>query len=179
MIVQIMAGASGSGKTTHINKTKDQSGDGRMLSLNDLDADRVAVGFLEFYNGDVLVLSADDITFGAGGLFHIERLSSAHELCVLTFSEVLQMEEKDRPSILIVDNTNTSPWEIAPYVAMAMAYHDVKLEILIALAPWRDCVKRNAHGTPDHAIRAQARRLEKTLDDWPSFWPNPVYLEGE
>jgi hypothetical protein len=58
-----------------------------------------------------------------------------------------------------------------------MAHGNVELEILVVSTPWEKCVMRNKHGTPNHAIRAQSRRLERMLDEWPPYWPQPKYAE--
>lgn len=170
MKVKIMAGASGAGKTSHI---KDLMTEGeRIIRIPDLDVDGLE---FDFYDGDVVILSADDITFDADGSFHVERLGAAHGLCIRMFGELLRLEDKDAPSKLIVDNTNTSAWEIAPYVAIAMA-HQADFEILVKEERWWVCNERNIHSTPAHHVRAQARRLERTLDEWPAYWPAPKYL---
>lgn len=173
MRVMIMAGASGSGKSSHIGNNLLEGEGTRVLKITDLNVDD---SMFDFYAGDQVVLSADDITFDDDGTFHIGRLDAAHKLCLNTFAKILQMEEKERPPDLIVDNTNTSPWELAPYVALALAHEDVVLEILVMTTPWKECLARCRHATPPKNIRTQARRLERMLDEWPAFWPAPRFL---
>ena len=167
--VWLMVGASGSGKSTYIAKHADLADDNYIRLLQ---VERPAT----FYQGDVVVLSADDVMFDDKSDFQINRLTHAHDVCFKEFHEILRMDTKDQPSLLIVDNPNTSPWELAPYVAVAMAYEDVELKIITLPVSWQKCACRTAHDTPAHVIRAQARRLERMLDEWPTYWPKPEYV---
>ena len=176
MHIRILAGPSGSGKSTHINKTELLESKARGNRLGDQVLTNLIDGQpVNFYDGDVVILSADDITFDEEG-FHIGRLGGAHACCMQAFVRILMLEEKDRPQVLIVDNTNTSAWEIAPYVALAQTFEDVELEVLVFERDWESCLKRTSHGTPAHAVRQQARRLSRTLDEWPAYWPQPTFV---
>lgn len=171
MKVKIMMGASGSGKSTYVQKSLEEEGR-RVLRLNEICHPE----WENFFAGDALILSADDITFDDDGTFHVERLGGAHGTCIATFGDILRLEEKERPDVVVVDNTNTSPWEIAPYVAMTLAAEDVELAVIALIRPeWWNCAARNSHGVSDFHVRQQTRRLEQTLDNWPAYWPQPTF----
>jgi hypothetical protein len=78
-----------------------------------------------------------------------------------------KMSKGNTVDTLIVDNTNTSAIEIAPYVALAAAY-GVKVELVTVLIDPNVAAQRNTHGVAlqgcqrmDAAIRS--RQL-------PPFW---------
>jgi predicted kinase len=53
--------------------------------------------------------------------------------------------------VFVVDNTNTSLLEIAPYYALAKAYA-LPVRLVHFDAHPAACVHRNAHGVPEHVI---------------------------
>ncbi len=68
---------------------------------------------------------------------------------------------------VVVDNTNTTTEEIAPYYAVARAYgYDVELVTL--LVDVETAAARNAHGVPMRNIEAMHRRLDQR--ELPRFW---------
>jgi hypothetical protein len=74
-------------------------------------------------------------------------------------------------SPIVVDNTNLSAYEIAPYILGANAF-DLAPEIITMdcrnSAEW--FAKRNTHNVPVEAIRKQLERLAKRV--LPSYWKN-------
>lgn len=167
MHVWILIGAIGSGKSAYLEK--------RARSFGGAECVRVLCGDPppRYFPGDVVIISADDITLDEQGEFHVGKLGQAHSLCMRVFTEILQMGG-DRPSLVIVENTNTSPWELAPYIATSMAYgEEVELKIIALMTHWQQCVKRANRITPSYVIRAQSRRLERMMDEWPTYWPRP------
>ena len=164
MQVIILMGASGSGKSTYIKNTFNSREAVRPLLSPDNECEE----------GDVVVLSADDMTFDKDGIFHPQLLSAAHADCLRTFAELVSKKENEAITV-IVDNTNTSPWEVSPYVALANAYEEVHITLVVFDENWKLCAARTAHDTPVDIIRKQARRLEETLDDWPPYWPKPTF----
>lgn len=170
MKVIILMGCSGSGKSTYARALAEKHSKETGLTTYRL-CDEKPEGEI----GSV-VLSADDLTFDEDGTFHPEKLSNAHAQCLGYFLKILNIydPEDDSNRLVIVDNTNTSMAEVAPYVAMARLY-DVELEVDVFIAPWTNCAHRSEHGLTAHKIRQQAKRLEKTLDDWPPYWPELQY----
>lgn len=68
--------------------------------------------------------------------------------------------------LIVVDNTNTDPVEIAPYYKMA-EYHDYEAEVITILVPIEVCVQRQTHGVPFSTLVRMAMNMEKRL---PGFW---------
>lgn len=69
--------------------------------------------------------------------------------------------------VIIVDNTNTTALEIAPYVALANAYED-KVTLVTVDVDVETASKRNRHGVPLKTLQAQADNLKRR--NCPSFW---------
>jgi predicted kinase len=139
MTVHIMVGASGSGKSTLARK--------------------IAQTRFDF---DWPIFSADDAMM-VDGVYRFEpgKLGFAHRQCLRGFSGALQN------STVIVDNTNCTVMEAAPYIALALAFgHAVVIHILrvdpaVAHA-------RGTHGVPRHVVNNMAATIER---EWPSALP--------
>lgn len=144
MKVKILCGISGSGKSTYIKN--------------------------HFPNAKVC--SADHFFMKDGEYnFDPSRLPQAHAFCLRKFTEEvigmynLTLEDE----VIVVDNTNTTLTEIAPYAALAQAYsHD--LEIIIIEAPLELAAARNQHGVPSKGVEGQHRRLVRLAQQLPSWW---------
>lgn len=100
--------------------------------------------------------------------FNPARLPEAHAACLRKFVELVQAGGWP---VIVVDNTNTTAAEVAPYAALALAY-DYALEIVTVHCDPDVAAARNTHGVPVHAVRAMATRLaERALPPW---WPTRV-----
>lgn len=121
--------------------------------------------------GGAKVQSADTFFMVNGEYrFDVSKLSQAHGACFKGTIEALQNGE----SHVVVDNTNTSNEEIAPYVLAGQAF-GYEVEIVTLIAPKgmseedyiAECAKRNAHGVPAAGIAAQAQRIaNRRLMPW-------------
>lgn len=113
------------------------------------------------------VCSADD-TFMVEGkyVFNPARLPEAHGNCLKKFVALLTGPVKCG---IVVDNTNTTVAEIAPYVALAQAYGR---DVTIVTVPCDPLVaaKRNTHGVPETACIAMWQRIEQTNKTLPPWW---------
>lgn len=156
MRVVILVGPSGSGKSTY------------------------AAGL-----GPCVVCSADQhFTEMRTGkyLFIPERLADAHKYCLLNVLDSMQ-SGTPRNVPLVVDNTNCTLVELAPYVALAKAYdHPLEIrapgvskEMLLGdfnaaaqVGTWAD---RNTHGVPVAGVATQWANLRGAWQNWPRFWP--------
>jgi predicted kinase len=140
MRVIIMAGVPGSGKSTWIKEN----------------------------HPDAIVCSADDYFVGLGRNFDPSKLGEAHGECVRKFIDVVSgniMALED--PILIVDNTNTTVLEMAPYVAIASAY-GVPVEIVEMDCPVGLAAKRNIHNVP---MRTCLRMGDNLMSlEIPPYW---------
>lgn len=165
MKVLIMRGLPGSGKSTY-------------LKCNVLSG---------FQGADCVVCSADDYHMKDGKYqFNPTNVGKAHDACLEKFLNTILDVARDRGTqkfadylgvpYLIVDNTNTSVWEIAPYYRLA-ELHGIPVQILrFEIDPWAAC-KRNQHQVPAERIF----RMYDTLrtERLPSHWIEKVILSVE
>jgi predicted kinase len=100
--------------------------------------------------------------------FNPAMLGTAHGTCLANFVELVTVDECAYDTV-IVDNTNCSAVEVAPYLALAQAYeHEV--EIVQFECPLEVLLERsNGHGCPQHAIEGQYRALHE--EKLPPWWP--------
>ncbi len=98
--------------------------------------------------------------------FDASKLGEAHGECLRCFTEaVLRGQE-----LIVVDNTNTTPVEVAPYYALALAYG---YDVVIKYIPCSDlklAAERNRHGVPLKTIEQQAKRIENFAKHMPPYW---------
>jgi len=148
MKVTILCGVSGSGKSTYI----------------------------ENHLPDASVVSADNFFMRDDGdyLFDPTRLGEAHGTCLRQFVMFLTADLWDpdhyEPKNLVVDNTNTTVMEVAPYAQLAIAY-GYELEIIILEAEPGMAHSRNTHGVPLTGVMGQHDRLVKLAESLPPWWP--------
>lgn len=137
MKVIILSGVSGSGKSTYAKK----------------------------HWPNTPTCSADHF-FMVDGEYRFDpaRLASAHGACLRDFVDRLLASSEE---CLVVDNTNTTIAEIAPYVALAQAYgHAVRIVTVLCVP--EVAAKRNTHGVSESIVLAQATRLNSR--DMPPWW---------
>lgn len=149
--VIILSGISGSGKSTYAkdllakyNSKSKESG---------------------FYGG---MVSADSFFLSDKGYnFDASKLGEAHGSCFRHFISSLQDKNID---LIIVDNTNTTAVEIAPYVLGAAAYNWNCEIVTIRTSDVRACGDKNIHNVPESSIAQQLDRLNKRV--LPPYWKN-------
>jgi hypothetical protein len=119
--------------------------------------------------------STDDGMYNEEGEydFHPSKLPACHGGCVKKYIGFCQEGELDT---LIVDNTNCSIAEIAPYMAIAQAYeHEV--EVLVWNPDkWEEYSERNTHGTPKKTIYYMSQHLKQMLSEWKPWWPSWEFI---
>lgn len=115
---------------------------------------------------DAYVVSADSY-FMVDGEYRFDPagLPAAHGACLRDFTRALQAHEH---ATLVVDNTNISVAEIAPYAALALAY-GADLRIVTVNADPENAWARNVHGVPAQSIRRMFDALNKR--ELPPWWP--------
>jgi predicted kinase len=146
MRVIILAGCSGSGKTRYAKLLQETN-----------------------RPGVVAIVSADKHFTDAVGNYEFKKefLGRAHNECLLLYAKILYdcfyNPHPENPKILVVDNTNTTEWEIAPYARLAEAYGcDVDIIAFISTDE-PTCAKRNSHGVPLETVMNQKKRLKQML----------------
>jgi hypothetical protein len=103
--------------------------------------------------------------------FDPAKLSKAHGYSMREF--ILNLEA--RHPLVIVDNTNCSIAEIAPYISVSNAFfYDVRVVTLMPVGGYLDLsvfANRNLHNVPLETVTKQAVNFSKMQLEWPRFWP--------
>lgn len=118
-----------------------------------------------------VVWSADNYFMDENGNYEFDpkALSKAHAWCLQGFVRSLLSGTK----LIVVDNTNTSVAEVAPYAALAQAYgYELSIEIL--KIDVETAFNRNVHGVPRDTIVKMANKIDKLEKDLPPWWPKTV-----
>ncbi len=101
--------------------------------------------------------------------FDSSKLSEAHGACLRKFVEEIVPGSKNSSwaDVIVVDNTNTSAMELAPYVQIAMAY-GIPVEIVTINCDPHLAVERNIHGVS----YADCARMSANINNRaiPTFW---------
>lgn len=122
--------------------------------------------FIEGAHPDAEAFSADHFFMVDGEYrFDASKLGEAHAACLRNFTEAIQ----DGSVAVVVDNTNTTIAEIAPYAALAQAY-GYELQIVTIYCDPEVAHARNTHGVPLAAVQAMSERLNKR--EIPPWWPH-------
>lgn len=142
----LMVGASGSGKTTIARSWRgdEKSGEPHILSADDFFVDPET---REYH-------------------FDIARLGEAHAACLRAAVEALTRGV----GFVVIDNTNGSIAEAAPYVALGMAY-GYEVEIVRVRCVVEVAAARNVHGVPPSIVRQIAEGIDAMFAaGLPPFW---------
>lgn len=121
----------------------------------------------QFAGVKVEVVSADDFFVELGGgtyKFDKTKLEDAHGYCFRRFIAAVQTKAA---SIVIVDNTNTTPVDVSPYMLGASAF-GYKAEILRVECDVKTAAARNTHNVPFKKVEEMAARIKsfKGLPRW-------------
>lgn len=97
--------------------------------------------------------------------FDFTKLGQAHATCMKKFREALASGKS-----VIVDNTNTSVFEVSPYILVAQSYDVWDIKITTIQVNDEDVERahaRNTHGVPLGGVQAMHARLkERVLMPW-------------
>lgn len=144
----ILQGLPGSGKTTYARKLADE---GSHTSYG--------------------IVSADDYFYVLGMgkyAFDPKLLPEAHQECLRFFVNCASTPATDN-ELLIVDNTNTTVAEVAPYYAVAEAF-GWECEIHQILCSPQTAHERNIHGVTRSTVDAMYERLGRFTNEAPRWW---------
>lgn len=113
-----------------------------------------------------VVCSADHFFYDAQGNYKHEgsKVGLAHNACFRKFLNALDI----RADVIVVDNTNTHPVEIAPYMLAASTY-GYDAEVVEIPCDVETSIARNTHQTPPAVIREMAENLATQI--LPPYWP--------
>lgn len=116
------------------------------------------------------IFSADDWhTFDGVYKFDPRRVAYAHNECFRAYMLALQIEKGTKH--FIVDNTNTTLMELAPYVRLAEVY-EREYKIIYLTCDVETAIKRNVHNVPSSTILTMQRNLLTEIV--PPYWNQDV-----
>lgn len=124
----------------------------------------------------VPVCSADAFFTDAKGVYRFNpaELGEAHGGCFR--AAVTQCQRGS--AFVVIDNTNLSVAECAPYVLMGQAYgYDV--EIITLRCDPAVAAARNVHGVPSERVAAMALALDAASATFPPWWAHRVIEAGQ
>lgn len=135
--------------------------------------------FTKIYSADSYfeVLMEAEVTPGVSKYeykFDPSKLGEAHAKCLRDFSKDLvrsQAKDPRKEMNFVIDNTNSSLVEIAPYYSLARAYgHKAVFHRFLANRHELEHIyfPRNVHGVPLHAVMAIGQRVWEM--EFPKFW---------
>ena len=126
---------------------------------------------------NAFVVSADHF-FEKGGKYQFDprKLGQAHGECLKNFTEAIRSCSPD--AVIVVDNTNTTNAEMAPYAALALAYgHNLKTVMLQTMA----CIaaQRNQHGVPEATVERMSDTLRNESHKCPAYWNQTILHDND
>lgn len=115
-----------------------------------------------------VICSADDFFVGKDGVYRFDhsKISEAHKQCFRKF--VQAVNEGTDP--IVVDNTNCTNVEVAPYVTYAEAMDCCVTIVGITKTPPEECAARNVHGVPVATVMRMYRTLMENIRSAPRWW---------
>lgn len=122
-----------------------------------------------------LVVSADDF-FMKDGVYKFDRelLSKAHADCFRKLVAFLRENEGlATMGTVVVNNTNSSIVELAPYMAAAGAFGADASILYLRIDP-NVAVTRSTHGVNVSTVLRMAENLDMTMRNMPSWWEREV-----
>jgi len=164
----MVSGVSGSGKSTHVLNVIMDYMKGLGMTAEQMMSSPMPTATVSLCSADSFFEVPNE-----GGPptynFDASKLSEAHGKCFRDFITALTSNVE----LVVVDNTNTTVAEVAPYFLGAQAYgYDIDLITVMCEtdADIKLCAARNTHNVPEGGIFAQHRRLcARELMPW---WKN-------
>lgn len=162
--VLLMSGIPGSGKSFEVER--------RMCG----SVNRPMLGATHCLNArpNNILLSADHYFARRGNQALLDKLSDAHGECLREYLHAIQTNDM-QPDQIVVDNTNCSNPELAPYIAIAQAYC-LKVEVITMVVNVLDISKacaRNLHNVPFNTVSRMWHSLNSSVA--PPYWNNVLW----
>jgi len=112
--------------------------------------------YIEKHYNSASIVSADDFFYVNGEYkFDHNMLGLAHAQCFRNFIYFLL----NNHNLIVVNNTNTSVIELAPYVAAANAFN-ATFELITLMKDPALCANRNVHGVSFNTIESMVNRIK-------------------
>lgn len=161
--VIILRGPSGCGKSTYVRRT---------LDLHQAPFDLPELAWSQEHGYAKIVSSDSYFMIDGRYVFDPKKLGLSHGSCLLDFIAAM-----GQYNTVVVDNTNTTVVEIAPYVAVAEAHnYSVEIHCLPYHKIAKDLEARNTHGVPESTILKQIQRLEASDPHLKSSFPRATVV---
>lgn len=127
--------------------------------------------FIKTLTGKIDICSADDFHMKNGVYsFDPKNIAAAHNQCLTDFLTGLEIYE-NQFDYTVIDNTNTSAWEIAPYYRLAEIFKQ-EVKIIRIHCDFETASARNIHGVPLEIIwRMNQNILTERL---PAHWKEEI-----
>jgi predicted kinase len=117
---------------------------------------------------DATIISTDNYFISDGVYtFDKSKLGEAHKSTFKGFVSLIINPEFS--GTIIIDNTNITIAEIAPYYSVAAAY-DWDVEIITFDTPFRMCVDRQTHGVSMQTMQQRSSLMHKEDNNFPAYW---------
>ena len=132
---------------------------------------RLAKELSKIHN-DTLVLSSDDYFMRDGAYkFDPAKLGEAHDRCWWEYKGLCDRSVNwvHSGGLVIVDNTNTSPFELAPYVRYATGLRIPALTLFVSRT-FELCVRDQIHGVSLETMHRMELSLANTINNFPPYW---------
>lgn len=110
--------------------------------------------------------------------YKAELAGAAHAWCLRQFTEAIRLARMNSYDTFVIDNTNTTVAEVAPYMAIAAAY-GADAYILRVPCDWEVAAARTIHGVPKHVVELLQQRLDRFASEAPGWWSLKVHAEKE
>lgn len=150
MEVVILRGLPGSGKSHYARQLVDAN-----------------VARDKFHN---IIVSADNyfVDFDGSYKFNPTELGDAHDACYRQFASYVPRAQFD---LIVVDNTNTQAYEIAPYYVVAN-YYGADVRVAEVVCDPEIAFSRQTHNVPRHVWSRMAENMKNPL---PRHWNVCLY----
>lgn len=149
-MIHITRGVAGSGKSTWVEHLVNSAPKDAKIYVFSADAHHMVDGVYRFDPA---------------------RAAEAHGKCL---REYARLTLRYANATIIVDNTNTSPWELSPYVQLAIAT-GVPYEVRFFPCDLQTAIERNIHNVPHSVIMHMLNNLHMPV---PAHWNIQVENTG-